>query len=46
MWNKLGSFVGKLFAISIYILVFCGSLAAVRLAVCLIRWAINGTFIL
>ena len=46
MWRKVGECVGKVFAISIYILVFCGSLAAVRLAVCLIRWAINGTFIL
>lgn len=46
MWYKVGVCVGRFLGISITILAICGSLAAIRLAVCLLRWAITGTFIL
>lgn len=46
MWYKVGQIGGKLLGISIIILAICSSLAAIRLAVCLLRWAITGTFIL
>lgn len=46
MLNKIGYCLGKLLGISIYILVFCGILALLKIAMHLLKWFFYGTFII
>lgn len=46
MLNKIGYYIGKFLAIAMYILMICGGLAMLKVAVYLLKWVFYGTFII
>ena len=46
MLNKIGYFIGKFIGVALYVLIFCGGLAMLKLAVYLLKWVFYGTFII
>ena len=46
MMNKLGNFIGKFIGVAIYVLIFCGGLAILKVAAYLLKWVFYGTFII